>query len=345
MIKYNIYPGAEHSRFGHSLGVMHLVTKAFQSAIKGYEDNFEPAKVAQYEQILRLIALLHDIGHAPFSHASEAVFPQGMEHEDFTVKIIIETEIADIISKIGKEFRLKYGEEYDISPKLICDIYMGKVAGPNSEYSFTICYTNHIPRLAIENGGLQVFEEFVLARYFMFIQVYFHRTRRYFDIMLGRALTEILPEGTYPIDIKEYLKWDDNRVFQLMKENVEENEACKNIINRYVYPRVFHTKTHPLEADEREFNRNYKELVKKVGEENLIIDKSAGKMPHRIPKRSEIENEKTIIIFDKTIERKTTIPEQSDIIRNLTEKINLMRIYCHPDKVKIAIDLMKSYNE
>lgn len=382
---YLVYPGAEHTRFGHSLGVMYLVTRAFRSAIAEYEDKFPEAKREQYEQILRLIALTHDIGHAPFSHASESVFPIGIEHEDFTVDIVTKTEIADIINAIGAEFAERYGEEYNITPKLICDIYMGRDAGPNSEYtflksfmdseldcdkmdyllrdsyycgvkygmydierliaSFTICYTNEIPRLAIKNGGIQVFEEFVLARYFMFIQVYFHRTRRYFDIMLGRALHNILPEGTYPKEVQEYLKWDDCRVIQLLKEKADSDDSCGNLVNRYVYPRVFGTKAHPLPADVREFNRNYNELKKLVGEENLIVDKSAGKVPHKIPKRIEIENEKAIIIYDKSIERKTTISEESEIIRNLTEKIDIMRIYCHPDKAEQAKELMKSYNE
>lgn len=382
---YFIYPGAEHTRFGHSLGVMHLVTRAFHSAIEGYEDIFSEAKRAHYEQILRLIALTHDIGHAPFSHASESVFPVGVEHEDFTVEIVTKTEIADIIRTIGSEFVDKYGAEYDITPELICDIYMGKDAGPNSEFtflksfmdseldcdkmdyllrdsyycgvkygmydmerlisSFTIYYTNDVPRLAISNGGIQVFEEFVLARYFMFIQVYFHRTRRYFDIMLMRALKNVLPGGAYPEDVHEYLEWDDCRVLQLLKEKAGEDDACRNIVERYVYPRVFRTKAHPQESDVREFNRNLKELQKLVGEENLIVDKSAGKVPHKIPKRIEIDNEKAIIIYDKSIERKTTISEESEIIRNLTEKIDIMRIYCHPDKAEQAKELMKSYNE
>ena len=382
---YYVYPGAEHTRFGHSLGVMHLVTRAFRSAISGYEDKFPEPKRAQYEQILRLIALTHDIGHAPFSHASESVFPDGMEHEDFTVKIVKETEIADIIKNIGKEFADKYGTEYNITPELICDIYMGKDTGPDLEYtflksfmdseldcdkmdyllrdsyycgvkygmydiermitSFTIYYVNNSPRLAIESGGVQVFEEFVLARYFMFIQVYFHRTRRYFDIMLGRALEKILPGGVYPEDVTEYLKWDDCKIIQLLKENADKDEACRCLIQRYIYKRVFRTKTHPLEADIREYNRNYNELKDLVGEKYLIQDKSADKMPHKIPKRVEIDNEKAIVIYDKDTGRKTTISEESDIIRNLTEKINIMRIYCHPQEADIALNLMKSYNE
>jgi len=63
--------------------------------------NLSKEKKDWYEQILRLIALLHDIGHAPFSHASESVFPDGTEHEDYTEKIIKETCIADIIRRIG----------------------------------------------------------------------------------------------------------------------------------------------------------------------------------------------------------------------------------------------------
>lgn len=115
---------------------MYLVTRAFNSAIQGYEDKFPEPKRVWYEQLLRLIALIHDIGHAPFSHASEKLFSDGMEHEDYTVKIINETEIADIIYEIGKEFVNKYGEEYNITPELLCDIYMGRDAGPNSEFMF-----------------------------------------------------------------------------------------------------------------------------------------------------------------------------------------------------------------
>lgn len=381
---YYIYHGAEHTRFGHSLGVMHLVTKAFSSAVKNSNTDFPEAKFKWYEQILRLIALTHDLGHAPFSHASETVFPEGIEHEDFTVEIITKTEVATIIEKIGKQFVDTYGPEYDITPQLICDIYMGKNPGPNFEFtflksfmdseldcdkmdyllrdsyycgvkygtfdverllaSFTICYNKNIPKLAITSGGVQAFEEFVLARYFMFIQVYFHRTRRFFDIMLGRALAAVLPDGTYPSDVNEYLEWDDCRVIQLLKANVGANEACKNIIHRIVYPRVDYTKTHPAEADKREFRRNEKELKKQIGEEYFIKDISAGKMPHKIPLRIEKDHEKAILIYNSKTGRKTTISEESEIIKSLSEKIDIMSLYCHPSKSEEAYTIMKDIN-
>lgn len=380
---YYVFHGAEHTRFEHSLGVMHLVTRAFNSAIQGFEDKFPEPKRAWYEQLLRLIALLHDIGHAPFSHASEKLFSDGMEHEDYTVKIINETEIAGSILEIGQEFVGKYGEEYNITPKLLCDIYRGRDAGPNSEFmflksfmdseldcdkmdyllrdsyycgvkygvydierlisSFTIYFKDDCPRLAIQHGGVQAFEEFVLARYFMFIQVYFHRTRRYFDIMLVRALKTVLPDGVYPIDTEEYLKWDDCKVMQALKENIQD-ESCRNIVSRIVYPRVCYTKTHPAEADKREFQRNFVGLSEKVGKENLIVDKSAGKMPHKIPKRVEFSDEKAIIIYDEKTGRVTTISEESEIINALSEKIDIMRIYCAPNVAGKAFEYMKDVN-
>ena len=63
---YMVFHGAEHTRFGHSLGVMHLVSRAFYSAVNNGNYLFSDEKREWYNQILRLIALTHDLGHAPF---------------------------------------------------------------------------------------------------------------------------------------------------------------------------------------------------------------------------------------------------------------------------------------
>ena len=163
--------------------------------------------------------------------------------------------------------------------------------------------------------------------------------------MLGNALKHILPHGVYPENITEYLEWDDCRVIQLLKENAANNDACYNIINRIVYPRVDYTKTHPGEADKREFRRNEKELKDKIGEEFFIKDTSAGKMPHKIPMRVEIDEEKAIVIYNSKSGRKTTISEESEIIKSLSEKIDIMSLYCHPDKSTEAYEIIKKINE
>lgn len=382
---YLVFYGAEHTRFGHSLGVMHLVTKAFRSAVKKGTYFIPDEKIEWYVQILRLIALTHDLGHAPFSHASESVFPDGIEHEDFTEKIIKETEIAGFINEIGQEYVKKYGEAYNITPDLLCRIYLGKEPGEKYEFTFlksfmdseldcdkmdyllrdaTYCGVNYgkydverliesltifvqddSPRLAIEDGGIQAFEEFVLARYFMFIQVYFHRTRRYFDIMLQSALREVLPDGRYPNTAAEYLKWDDTRVIQLLQENTEKSVACNNIVNRIVYPRVLHTPVHPSDSAKREFRLIENQLYSKFGRENFIKDNSADKMPHKIPMRTEKSDEKAIVIVDSGMEKYSTISEMSHVIKSLTDKIDIVRLYVRPELKEIVLtEIREIYN-
>lgn len=363
---YLVYHGAEHTRFGHSLGVMHLATKAFQSVVRKNPDFLSDQKKAWYEQILRIIALTHDLGHAPFSHASEAVFPGKLKHEDYTEKVIKETCIADYIREIGEEFVKQHGPEFDITPELICDIYNGREAGENSEFVFlksfidseldcdkmdyllrdslycgvnygkfdvdrlisclTVYLQKGIPRLAIEGGGVQAFEEFVLARYFMYVQVYFHRTRRFFDIIFARALEKILPNGTYPDFVDEYVNWDDNRVLQLIKKRFDVAD-CQRIVQRSVFPVILESIPHPQSGDKRYFESQKKLLINEFGAQFFIEDSSAEKMPHKIPMKVDIEDEKAIPIIRKTLDQTSTISEESYIIANLTEMINIERLY------------------
>ncbi|WOL39890.1 HD domain-containing protein [Pyramidobacter sp. YE332] len=129
---YLVYHGAEHSRFGHSIGVMHLTSRVFDSVTRKVpnlfsDDEEENAhKTAWYRQLLRLIGLTHDLGHAPFSHVSEELFEPGKEHEDFTKLVICGTEISGYIREIGAKFKKQHGDRYDITPELVWMIYEGK---------------------------------------------------------------------------------------------------------------------------------------------------------------------------------------------------------------------------
>lgn len=381
-----VYHGAEHTRFGHSLGVMHVVSKAFKSAMANGQYNVSEAKMAWMEQILRFIALTHDLGHAPFSHAAEKVFPHNMEHEDYTRKIITETDIGEIIEDAGRNFQSKYGEEYKISPQLICDIYAGRNPGENNEFIFLksfmdseldcdkmdyllrdslYCGVNYgkydmerliscltvfkqdeqFPRLAIKRGGIQAFEEFVLARYFMFVEVYFHRTRRYFDYQYAAALSQILPQGMFPEEVKEYLEWDDGKVWGLMKSNRDKIEQCGNIIYRRVYPMVLESNTHPETGDKQMFNLMKNLLYDRIVKSYFIEDLSADKMPHKIPTKVEITHEKAIVIIDSAGGRQTTISDESKIISNLTDKIDIKRLYVHPEKYNDAMRIVREMHQ
>jgi HD superfamily phosphohydrolase len=130
-LSYLVYHGAEHSRFGHSLGVMYLATIAYDNVMKKHQGLFTKEQQDWFRQILRIMALTHDLGHPPFSHGTEDVLPDGLEHEDYTEAVIAHTKIAEYINEIGEGFNKKYGEEFCISPELICDVYRGRVKDKN----------------------------------------------------------------------------------------------------------------------------------------------------------------------------------------------------------------------
>lgn len=374
-----VYHGAEHTRFGHSLGVMHLVTRAFRSVVANNEGLFGEERIEWYEQILRLIALTHDLGHAPFSHGSESVLPNGLEHEDYTDRIIINTEIANYINEIGNRFSNKYGEKYNITPELICSIYRGKNIS-NPDFIFLkkfmdseldcdkmdyllrdslYCGVNYgkfdLERLlstltayrkdkdvflAIKKGGIHAFEEFVLARYFMFVQVYFHKTRRFLDKMLIDFLEENLPEGKYPDNIYDYLEWDDGRVWSMIQASEKSSVAADRLLNRRIMKRVYESPAHADRQEIRLYNLLKNDLKREYGTENLLFD-SADKMTHKIPLKYEIDNEKAIPIIVDHSREPSTISMESGIIRKMTEPINVLRIYAKETIAEKAKEYVK----
>lgn len=383
-----VYHGAEHTRFGHSIGVMHLVSKAFDAVIEKNpklfsEDYKENEKICSYyRQILRLIALTHDLGHAPFSHASEDLFPNKKKHEDYTKDIIFNTEIGKYITQIGDKFQKTYGDEYKITPKIIWMIYNGDALEPeyktpdflflqgfmdgeldcdkmdyllrDSKFcgvsygkydlerfvsTLTVYKSANTMKLAIEKGGIQALEEFILARYFMFIQVYFHKTRRYFDKQLIRALKAILPDGHYPEETEEFLKWDDNRV--MYELNNSDSPDVKPFIDRITMTCVYETPAHAGSAEENTFNIICNSLEKLCKKENILIDK-VDKAAHKLQpfyfaaKDKADDSGKAIIILDRKTSQPRNLMEESRILNGIIEPINIRRIYVNKAEAKKA---------
>lgn len=199
-----VYPSAQHSRFEHSLGTMHIAGLAGEILLgKGYID------YAEVLQDLRLAALLHDIGHGPFSHLFEEVLEYHckISHEEMGKRIIMETEIADILNKYG------------CSPNQICKISFGqpKINFLNEIVSggLSADIMDYLPRdgfftgaeyakvdyhrllsslevsknkLAISRSALNSLESMRISRYEMFKAVYFHKTVRSAEVMLLNSM-------------------------------------------------------------------------------------------------------------------------------------------------------------
>ncbi len=360
---YLVYPGAEHTRFQHSLGVMHLASNLFDRIVtkNGLESKWGKEKVRRYRQLLRLYALLHDIGHAPFSHAGEdeegGLFPEGTDHESYTVRIIGETEIRERVDEAGKEYgisadglidliegrltdpqthllRQLMSSELDVDKmdyllrdSHYCGVAYGLFDLPRLEDSLTIQDEAGVCRLAVEEGGLHVVEAFILARYYMFAQVYFHRTRRILDYMLRRFLGDVLPDGKFPEVIDEYLAWDDLQVMQLIRDVVSQKTSKwgRALAERKLLKVVHESPIHSSEADRRVINLIEDDLVDEFGPDDVYVDR-ASKLPHKLPKEMKRDDPNAIFALDRD-GRFKPMSDLSVIVKKMTEPINIWRIY------------------
>lgn len=148
-----VFPGATHTRFLHSIGVMHIASKAFNKLFAHYRGHRATRRI---EQTFKLACLLHDIGHAPLSHSTESVMPKLKDleipkrfisdrenlnrqatHEDYTIKAIAESSLA-------KSFAHSESSSH-IDRKMVADLILGHTKEP--EY-FTLSGINYFPLLS-----------------------------------------------------------------------------------------------------------------------------------------------------------------------------------------------------
>ena len=230
---YLVYPGAVHTRFEHVLGAMHVAGAIAQSIAEHFD--------ATNEQIqeIRLAALLHDVGHGPFSHLFEEVLvaKTAINHEDISRLIISKTEIADILERHGfsssKMSSFAVGNQRK-KPPFMNEIISGGLSADIMDYLPRDAYFAGVEygrvdihriinslsvaeeHLALERASLNAFEDMLLARYQMFKAVYFHRTVRAAQLMLAYSmkLADDVLHFTDLSNIDEFLELTDEVVLQ-----------------------------------------------------------------------------------------------------------------------------------
>lgn len=244
-----VYPAATHSRFEHVLGAMYLAGVVAQNLPVDLDEN--------ERRTLKVAALLHDVGHAPFSHLFEPMLMKylGKTHEDMSTRIILESELADVL----------LGDGFD--PKVISTLSVGKLGNPKGAFLnqiirssvdvdkmdfvlrdsyhtgagygdidiFRLIYTMDVlnGNLAVDITALSTLESLILARLESFRTIYFHRTSRAAQIMLMKALEYGKDElGISHLEsVNEYLALDDHVVWMLLRRN-EKARAIVDDLNR-----------------------------------------------------------------------------------------------------------------
>jgi len=232
-----IYPGANHSRLEHSIGTMFLGSKlAEHLELSDYDKN-----------LVRIAALLHDIGHGPFSHVSEAVLD--VKHEVLTAKVIKETSLYDIITK---EFDSKAvidiingkgslgpiisGElDVDRMDYLIRDSHYTGVAYGVIDVDRIIANLKLKQYLILDIKGVQAAEEALVARYQMYPSVYQHHTTRIVNAMFRRCLKKLLKGNI--INSDDIYKYDDSDILCICR-NIDETESKDNTFIKDIITRL-----------------------------------------------------------------------------------------------------------
>lgn len=222
-----VYPGANHTRFEHSLGVMHI------------------ASLLTDDEEIVIAALLHDIGHTPLSHTSERIARKYLKYEHEDVKKVINGELKDVlidegvnlttISKLVRSNPIVSGEiDADRMDYLVRDShYTGVAYGVfDVERLIDKIYLDG-KRLIIESGGLEAAESLLISRYMMYPTVYFHHVCRIARKMYEKALEFLIENG---FDAKNLLFMDDYDIISLIRGS---NGFAKEIIELIDSRRLF----------------------------------------------------------------------------------------------------------
>jgi HD superfamily phosphohydrolase len=362
------YPGACHTRLEHSLGVMHLARELSSNLVQnGRLSNTEA-------QEIKVSALLHDIGHGPFSHVFEPLLIQELKktHEDMSAWIIRKSELADIISKegldpariselaVGRAKTAKKFMNQIISSAVDVDKmdFVGRdTYHTGAEYGhvdiFRLIYTMDTMNdsIAVDLTALTTLETFILARIESFRAIYFHRVSRAAQIMLERAMKLVADDLgiTRFENVDDYMKLDDYTMWTYLKQAKESGKIINKLERRdllkQAYEKTFLAKDEMLTSvltneKIRTELENQISAEANLDPEEVIIDVPS--LPSVASYHAMSPEEMEISMFYKDPSGRKTprkLSDASKIIDLLRGYMNIVRVYTtqeHRDAVREA---------
>ncbi|SCX35014.1 HD domain-containing protein [Agrobacterium rosae] len=385
-----VFPSATHTRFAHSIGVYHNARRLMEVVKQEEGKAYLPERA---EEIL-IAALLHDVGHGPFSHTFEGSREALAEryklgpiekHEKFSANIIRSKEgkIREILEDFRENFAEKVAEilesddltdfyhavvsssfDADRMDFLVRDRYMtGTKTGAIDEEWLIDNLAKHdvlvtqdddkpvsVPTFVFKAKGRQAAEDFLLARYRLYTQVYLHKTTRGFEKLLSALILIIGDKDIKPEEIgmscdnplikflrqdsnlENYSQLDDTVVWGAISEiSRSQHKKAKNYALKLLNREHLHVLDISAQySDEQSIANAIRRIDKHVGEQ-LGIDVFKDEPPYNLYSRSGGEAEKmhkTIMVQDGTGTPKEIVEFPDTIIRNsLIKKKRLVRYY------------------
>ena len=236
-----VYPGAHHTRFEHAIGAMHVMQKAINVLLK------KGISISEKEQeAMQIAILLHDIGHGPFSHATEKTLLSGANHEELSIRIIklLNEEFKGALSLALKIFTNKYTRGFMhqlVSGQVDVDrldylkrdsFYTGVTEGNiNTDRILSVMNVEN-EQLVFESKGIHSLEKFLLARRLMYWQVYLHKTSLVAELVLVKVLIRfrtLIESGNNAIDPSHILF-----PFLNSSKSTKSTKLKNNILDHYL---------------------------------------------------------------------------------------------------------------
>ncbi|HEY4390305.1 MAG TPA: HD domain-containing protein [Paenibacillus sp.] len=368
---YLTFHGAEHSRFSHSLGVYEITRRIISQ--------FERANYADWPReegmVALCAALLHDLGHGPFSHSVEQAFQ--MNHEDWTCRILLgDTEVRSVLRRLGDDFPDKVAAviRKDYEQPIVVNLVSSPLDADRMDYLLRDAYFTGVNygtidmdrilrmlrpykgRIVVKDSGMHAVEDYLMSRYQMYWQVYFHPVTRSSEIILRqifRRAKELYEQGhsfkflpeplpslfNRSITVQEYLQLDEALVqtaFMQWRKETDEllGELCSRFIDRKLYKYV------EVESLDMETIEEIRAAFNKAGlnpEYDLEIDFPTD-LPYDVFRPDGESREKQILLLDRQ-ERLREISEVSDIVRSISGlQRGKFHLYFPDNKVRAIID-------
>lgn len=341
-LTFLVFPGAEHSRFSHVLGTMHLAGLLYDALAAKSRGHLPQGLDARERRLVRVAALLHDIGHAPFSHSAENLFEGGIDHEDMTMRLLDTPELKDVFRQYGNgidgsDVRRVLTKNGDGFESILSEIVTSELDVDKMDYlrrDSLYCGVqygiydlqrlidvlepvkdpeNGRYRIGVGHGGVHALEALLMARYYMFTQVYFNVTSKVMELHFNYWLRS---EGIeWPGDPEAFLGHDDLSVLQAMRAS--DHPHARAIVHRERFTLAYETEEHLSPERRQSFVGLIPDLKKEFGEHNLLLDRSE-KDPHRLE-----QNRVWVRRFDGSLQ---PMDEASNFIGRLS-RIDCIRVY------------------